>query len=137
MKVQLLKTDDQSGRINNYEHVFVTGYTELEYPDNSINEIVVKEVLGLISRDKIIDFISGLCKKIRHGGRVIVNDVDLRSLCLYYQNEDIDTNHFNEKVHGSYLYDVEEIVDILSRLQINVDLYSVKGYNFEIIANRK
>lgn len=137
MKVQLLKTNDTSGKINNYEHVFVTGYTELEYPDNSIDEIVVKEVLGLISRDKIIDFISGLCKKIRRSGKVIVNDVDLRSLCLHYQNEDIDANHFNEKAHSNYLYDIEEIVDILSRLQLDVDLYSVKGYNFEIIANRR
>lgn len=132
MKVQLLESFDSPGKIEGYEHIVITSFSyEIEFPDNSIDEIVLQDCLSVISRDQIINFIGSVCKKLRKNGCVIIQSIDLLSICRALVNGDIDPAQFNTYSNEKNLYQIEEIIKAFNNFNLQSEYFSVKGINFE------
>ena len=138
MKIQILKSIDSGETIENYNHVIVTSFShELNFPNNSMDEIIITHSLGVIPREKMRDFAISLCNKLRIGGKIFIQDYDITSVCKGYLSESIDSDTVSEIFKENNLYSLEEMLNLFNELGLVAESYQIIGLDFTITLKNK
>jgi len=109
------------------------------FVDNAeAKEIVVDFFLGNFWYSELPVVIEKICKKLRFGGRVTINDMDFEFLCHKMESAQIDSINqlmFDKKPIKS-VYTVEHIRSLLEKYVKIVNVYFDDNNNFVLVGER-
>jgi hypothetical protein len=122
MKVQIFSRGNTVDLLQNVEKIVVEELSEDLYPNDSIDEIIIDDVLSFTSHNlfgKCIDF---CCNKLRINGEMIVKDLDIDILCRNTFDRVISTEQFNLLISNrTYVHSLQDVKKEILNHQLVID----------------
>lgn len=123
---------------NGFELVSVEQFDKLD--DDSVDEIFVKDFLGMILEKNISKFLDGLQSKLKASGFIHLQDIDIEQFCLYIANKviPIETKnilHIN-RINTWYMSLITQYISTMSNMKI-CQMNYVNGYEFYVKIQKK
>lgn len=136
--------------MTNNNKIFISHYDTVSFPSdyslvkstdiqsikpNSVEHIFIKDIIGLYADDNLILFIKSLIEKIKPGGFLFIQDIDVEQFSIYLANkaiplEDKKLLYFN-RTNIFYIQFILKILRPLKDISIN-QINFVNGYEFYI-----
>lgn len=136
--------------MTNNNKIFISHYDTASFPSdysfvkptdiqsiksNSIEHIFIKDIIGLYEDDNLVLFIKSLIDKIKPGGFLYIQDIDIEQFSIYLTNkiiplEDKRLLYFN-RTNIFYIQLILKILRPLKNISIN-QINFVNGYEFYI-----
>lgn len=95
--------------------------------DNTVDEIFIKDIIGIYDDTAIVDFIQKIIDKLKPNGILYIQDIDIEQFCLYIANKAI---HLSDKEllykHRNNIFSISNILKILQA----IDTISIQQINF-------
>ena len=113
--------------------------------DNECTEILVDNVLSFLEKKKVIKGLDYWTNKLRHGGKLIIKDVDSLEVSRNFLASTINEDQYNELSHGGFTqpwdvklssYTLESISNELSSRNLRLTKKRIKGFDFVIEGTR-
>ena len=105
--------------------------------DNECEDIVLKDVLNMVPIEKTANFISGVGKKLRKGGRMHMNGLDLRIFCRRVLKNEVDDVTFNKIMKDRQsVVSLPVIRNIVAGTGLIVERAVIKGDTYELVVSR-
>lgn len=123
--------------INSYKKI-TTEELDSVY-NGQCSEIYGPNYLDTVSYPNHKTVIFNLCKKLEHGGKLIIGGIDLIEFMKNVQNYTINVEDFNSTVYDidrQGIYTLNSIVEILIDIGFKINKKQLNGYNFLVEAIR-
>lgn len=133
-------TNDVKNSISGYECIPVLfGNINLkDIPDNALEEILAIDFLDYIPADKVDEYLSNLCKKMRINSTLILRGHELGLLCRNTINNNITSQDFNKLIgEVKSIHKVPDIINLLKSKNLLINNVTIKGIQYEISAVRQ
>jgi hypothetical protein len=122
---------------NSYDLKIISDIKDL---DNDIDEIYVKDIIGLYDDIQIIDFIKSIVHKLKPNGIMHIQDIDIEQLCVYLSYKIIAigdksilyANNRKNIFHLRFILNILRNMNNISIKQINF----INGYEFYIMVQK-
>jgi hypothetical protein len=103
------------------------------YPNHSVNEIFLDEVLSYTDKDSFSKCLTFCLLKIRLGGTITIRDLDLDSIALGFVNKTIDTVRLNELVSTrNQLHSAQDIKKIVMSQNMLIDSLTLSDTHYTL-----
>lgn len=132
MKLNLTKTP-----LNSYENSTKEKLDSVY--DGQCSEIYGPDFLDTLTLNEYKPLISKLCKKLEHGGKLILGGIDLIEFMKNVQNYTINVEDFNLTVYSDNrqgMFTLNDSVENLIELGLKIQKKQINGYHFLIEAIR-
>ena len=133
-------TNDVKNSISGYECVPVLfGKINLDnIPDNSLEEIIATDFVDHVPADKIDEYLSNVCKKMRMNSTLTLRGSELGLLCRNAINNTISSQDFNKIISElKSVHKVSDIINLLKSKHLLINNVTIKGIQYEISAIRQ
>lgn len=107
--------------------------------DGQCSEIYAPNFLDTVKIGDYKDTIFNLCKKLEHGGKIILGGIDLIELMKNVQNYTINVEEFNNIVYNESrqgVFTLNDTVEHLIDIGLKIQRKQLNGYNFLVEAIR-
>lgn len=106
-------------------------------PSNCASEIVAVDAIDSISHDKIEQFVSNVCSKIRLNGTAYFGGLDVYAVSRSLLSGNINVKEYNALISKSNaVYSSKYILSLLQSLGITIQSVVYKGNYYEITTKR-
>ena len=111
--------------------------------DAECTEIILDNILNYFLLQNLNNIMPLICKKLRHGGKLIVNFIDASIVSKMFVNNLISLETFNNLIFGQdqinrrNAYNIKFIQDILTGLGLEIESISYDNTEASITAKRK
>lgn len=112
----------------------------LSLEKNSLDEIFVKEAIGMVSDNKLYSFIENIISKLKPEGILHLQDIDIEQFCLYITNKVLPVSAKNilytNRINTWHISQITECLSSMPDLQIK-QINFVNGYEFYVQTQKK
>ena len=126
--------------IADYNNRFIdeNGFVDLsDVSDNECTEIVLQDVLNQVPMDTVVAFMSAFAQKLRKGGTLSVNGLDLRMFCRRVLKNDIDDKTFNAVTNSNKsIISIPSLKQIVAQSGLVVERLRINGDKYECVTTR-
>ena len=122
-----------------YENRYIkNGALDLQgISDNECIEIVLKDIVNNIPVNEIVPMLVALSGKLRKGGKMYINGLDLRTFSRRLLKREISDEEFNKIVYSlKSVTSVPTIKTIISQSNLQIEKLAIRGMQYELIATR-
>ena len=99
--------------------------------DGEAEEIIAYRVLRYIKYDKVLPVLSHWGKKLKKGGKLIIEEMDVQNVCRQFTYRRMDLEELN-----SCLYGDEDYINCQSAVRIPELCKLMEGIGFKILTKR-
>jgi hypothetical protein len=104
---------------------------------NECTEIVLQDVLNQLTIEQIVPFLTNVAGRLRKGGRMFINGVDLRVISRRLLKFEIDDQQFNTIFYTrNSVVSSTTVRGIVGQLGLVVDKMIINGEKYELIVTR-
>lgn len=107
--------------------------------DGQCSEIYAPNFLDSVKMSDYKETIFSLCKKLEHGGKIILGGIDLIELMKNVQNYTINVEEFNTIVYNESrqgVFTLNDTVENLIEIGLKIQRKQLNGYHFLVEAIR-
>jgi len=113
--------------------------------DNECIEIFADKIIDHIPIMNMFNIISAWCKKLRHGGKIILGGTDSYELARNYLLGNVDTITYNKAIYGTQdaawnikrsCISLKDLVDLLQQLGLKIKKKRLDGVQMVVEAQR-
>ena len=136
MKIYITKDDS---KIENFTNIKLQNIAQdlPDIVDNSCEDIVLNDVIDFVSYGDIGNFLKLVMSKLRINGRLIITGTELGIISRNVVNGDITPEEYSSHMSGRLSTNFAYVItNALSKLGSTVQLSTLKGMTYEIIATR-
>lgn len=133
-------TKNVEDKIVGYECVpVIYGKIDLSnIPDNALEDIVAVDFLDYVDADKIDEFLSNICKKMRMNSTLTLRGHELGLVCRNTINNTISSQDFNKLITTKKsIHKLPDIINLLKSKNLLINNVTIKGIQYEISAIRQ
>jgi len=108
-------------------------------------EVRAEDVLDFIPLEQLGNVLAGWTYALRHGGKLVIGGTDAMSVSRAYLSGDINTQEYNELIHGVGLHpwsmksgqvNMSELSEVLEQLGLQVIKKRFNGFKMTVEAIR-
>ena len=100
--------------IDNILHIDINNLDSDAYPAGCMSEIFIIDTLSRCTDEKMHEVLSFAIAKLRLGGEIVIQDIDIDALCRNTFDRTISKEEFNSCIsHRSHIHSVADIKDIM------------------------
>lgn len=139
MKLQIVNNDDESieGFVSfKVGDDFKTALSQLI--DNSCTEVLLLDMLDTMEYDQSFEFLTGVLKKIRSNGSIILRGVSSLSFSHSLLNGPIDSKQASGIISNiRSIHDQRDVINLLESNNFTIDTVRLNGVVYELKATRQ
>jgi hypothetical protein len=139
MKLQIVNNDDESieGFISlKVGEDFKTTLSQLV--DNSCTEVLLLDILDTMEYEQSFEFLSGIFRKVRSSGSIILRGVSSLSFSHSLLNGPIDSKQASGIIGNiKSIHDQRDVINLLESNNFTVDTVRLSGVVYELKATRQ
>ena len=114
--------------------------------DNECTEILIDNVLSFLEKRQALQAIDHWISKLRHGGKIIIKDIDSLEISRNFVSSTINDEQYEELVHGKFTqpwdvklssYTLESISNQLSSRNLRLTKKRIRGFDLVVEGTRQ
>jgi hypothetical protein len=139
MKLQIVNNDDES--IEGFVSLkvgddFKTALTQLI--DNSCTEVLLLDILDTMEYGQSFEFLSGILRKVRSNGSIILRGVSSIAFSHSLLNGPIDSKQASGIIANiRSIHDQRDVINLLESNHFIIDTVRLNGVTYELKATRQ
>lgn len=136
MKIYVSK-DDRT--IENFKTVKLKSFSEdlSEIINNSCTDIIVDNIIDYLPYESINKFFQAIVSKLRIDGKMVITGIDAGELSRDILSGKLSPQDYNSIIEtSSSISFMSDIISLLHRLSLKVEVATLKGVKYEISAKR-
>jgi hypothetical protein len=107
-------------------------------PDNSLEDIIATDFLDYIDVDKVDEYLSNICKKMRMNSTLTLRGHELGLLCRNTVNNTITSKDFNQLTSKTKsIHKLPDVINLLKSKNLLINNVTIKGIQYEISSIRQ
>lgn len=137
--MKLLIINQQQETIEGYQIVDLrSGLEQLDQVvNNSCTDIILTNCLDSLCKEDAKKVLSTASSKMRLGGKMSISGIELKSLCRDALNNMLSSDNFGDIIQSmSCVFTSQEIVQLISSINLKIDTVLVQGHTYEIKISR-
>lgn len=133
MKIQIFSRGNTVNLLQNIDRVSVDELSDDLYPNDSIDEIILEDVLSFTNHNLFTNCINFCCNKLRINGEMVLQDLDIDLLCRNTFDRAINTEEFNALIHNrTYVHSLQDVKKQILNNKLIVETIETKRSSYII-----